>query len=317
MRRLTNYAALLAMMGAIFLFSCGDDEEIDPIGVGDSPAFTFTGEDADSINRTAPVFRGAVGESFDVNVAVNAPNGFNVLRIYKVVDGTRTETLEEYVRTTSGQTDFDANFSYVIEAEDADNLTEIEFEAVDDENETTTESIEIIVNEPAVNMYSAVLLAAPLADGSSNTFFSSENGNIYSDDDVTGTTEDISSTIDFGYYYGNTDAATLASPAAYPSEILSLSGWNTLNNTELRITALSSSQFNELNTPSSIQNAFTNATAGGDPEIASGLTAGTVIAFMTDTDKPGGANYGVLIVDSIIPGTGADGEIQLTVKAVN
>ncbi|MGB3181520.1 MAG: hypothetical protein WBB45_09030 [Cyclobacteriaceae bacterium] len=314
MRRLTHYAAFLLMIGAIFMFSCGEDDGIEPIG--GNPSITFSGEDADSINASSPVFEAEAGETFDVTVLVDAPDGFNVLRVNKIVDGSSTQ-LEEYTRTSQGQTDFSTTFSYTVMAEDADATTEIEFEAVDDDNDTTTETIEIIVSEPMVNNYSTVLLASPLADGSSATFFSSEDGNVYSSNDVTGTSDPISETIDFGYYYGATDMASLASPNAYPTSISSLSGWSTLNSTELRVTALTSGQFDETSTAAAIQAAFDGATAGGDPEVVSNLSVGDVVAFQTDANKADGSRYGLLIVKNIVEGTSADGEIQIDVKAVN
>jgi hypothetical protein len=316
MRRLKHYTALLALMGSFFMISCGDDDEVGPIFGGDDPTINFSGEDADSINQTVPVFEAEAGETFDVTVEVDAPDGFNVLRINKVVDGTATQ-IQEYTRTTAGQTDFSTTFSYTVLAEDADAVTEIEFEAVDDDGDTTTESIQIQVREASVNSYTTVLLAAPLADGSSKSFFSSDNGNVYSDDDVTGTTDPVSETIDFGYYYGATDMASLSSPNAYPATVASLSGWSTLNNTELRVTGLTSAQFDETNSAAAIQAAFDGGTAGGDPEIVSNLSVGDVVAFQTDADKPDGSRYGILVVRSITAGTSADGEIELDVKVVN
>lgn len=64
----------------------------------------------------------------------------------------------------------------------------------------------------AVNEYSAVLLAAPLADGSSETFISVLDGEVY-----TLSNDEFTSYWDFGYYFLESHGPSLASTASYPA----------------------------------------------------------------------------------------------------
>ncbi len=93
--------------------------------------------------------------------------------------------------------------------------------------------------------YEVVLLAAPLKDPdnvvgtrTSQTFFSADNGLTYSVEDVVSGASVTSAEIDFGYYYGTTNRASLASPAEYPREIYDLTStganWNDVNATAFR-----------------------------------------------------------------------------------
>lgn len=64
-----------------------------------------------------------------------------------------------------------------------------------------------------VKAFSAKILAAPLADGTSQSFISTVNGQLYA---INGAAE-TSAYWDLGYYYGATDNASLVSPATYPA----------------------------------------------------------------------------------------------------
>lgn len=69
-----------------------------------------------------------------------------------------------------------------------------------------------------VKSFSAVLLAAPLADGTSKSFISLFNNKVYSIDQG----EEYAALWDLGYYYGNTKKASLASTNNYPTDIVNV-----------------------------------------------------------------------------------------------
>jgi hypothetical protein len=67
-----------------------------------------------------------------------------------------------------------------------------------------------------VKSYSAKILAAPLSDGSSNTFISLLDGKLYKINQGA----EYSALWDFGYYYGSTLKASLAAAGNYPTSII-------------------------------------------------------------------------------------------------
>lgn len=132
-----------------------------------------------------------------------------------------------------------------------------------------------------------------------------------------GTTSVASSLIDFGYYYGSSNNASLASPSKIQQigNIYDLSGWTTLNNTQFRKTVITESEFLE-NTDSAafITGAFEAATSGGDDAEITGLQVGDVIAFKLDDAR--GGHSGILRVSALTPGAGEDNFIELEVFVV-
>ena len=140
------------------------------------------------------------------------------------------------------------------------------------------------VNEsPAATKYSSVELAVPLGSGTAKNFFVLTNGNIYSTNEAGGNNS-IAAQIDFGYYYGGTDNASLASPSNYPVTFLDLSGWGTQNSTTIFKTTLTTAQFDALVTNADLQTAFNAQTNPGSTSVT-GLSMGDVVAFRTSSSN--------------------------------
>lgn len=132
--------------------------------------------------------------------------------------------------------------------------------------------------------------------------------------DTGGSTGVASSLIDFGYYYGATNNATLASPAQINAigGIYDLSGWTTLNQTQFRKTTIQESEFLEnADSIGFISGAFDQATAEGDSAQVTDLQVGDVIAFKLD-DAQGG-HTGIMRVSNLQPGAGENNFIELEV----
>src|SRR5690606_27437516 len=114
------------------------------------------------------------------------------------------------------------------------------------------------------------------------------NGETYSVNEITGTSDAVSPLIDFGYYYGGTnDLASIASPAAYLSTVYDLSGWNVRNDTKIRRAGnVSATQFLEgKNNVDFIRQAFDDATVGSNPGIVTKIGSGEFLAFELSTSK--------------------------------
>jgi len=165
---------------------------------------------------------------------------------------------------------------------------------------------------PDLTTYEAFLLAAPTGNAESETFFSTSTGEIYSQNEVLNTSEPVSATIDFGYFYGATANATLASPDAYPQEIYNgLSGWNQTNSTVFRSTNLSIEAFDAIASSQGdlVEGEFEAGTALDSPGRATGLADGVVFAFQTEDGR-----FGLVKVIEVVGTDGSDAGIRIAVK---
>ncbi len=153
---------------------------------------------------------------------------------------------------------------------------------------------------PDVTSYATFLLASPTIEGNSETFFSTSTGERYSNNDVVTTNEPVSEKIDFGYYYGSTDEATIASPDSYPQEIYTgLAAWNNPNDTDFRATTMLPEDFAvvSFSQGSDVEAEFEAGTELDNPGRAKGLQADDVIAFKTADGR-----FGLFKVVEIVDG---------------
>ena len=153
--------------------------------------------------------------------------------------GTGTPT--EYDRATpaEGATVLTYEFEYVLVEEEIGEDVYFDFEVDHMGAETSPQTITIITNSPPARSYTAVLVYSPTANIKSATFFSTDLGMTFSSDSVISSPAAISPSIDFGYYYGATDNASLASIAQYPALFAqSVDTWNTQNETQFLSTDL-------------------------------------------------------------------------------
>ncbi len=301
MKRMTQLTCVsLAILGTLWMAGCTDDD--DPLLSG--PSISITSDD----DISGGTFTGYEGDTLEVDVNVNAPAGFNNLEV--LANGVRDTLISRAAGTT--QTSFSTTYEYVLNTVGDVTLT---FKAVDDDNNTTSEVITVTGEQKPTRHYTAKLLYAPAGDNSSETFFSTNDGMIYSKADVEGTAAAISPKIDFGYYYGDTDMASLAAPSAYPTAVYDLSAWAERNETKLRKTDLSVSEFmDNVNNINFIESAYDNATSEGDDEIVTQLSSGFILAFELDDVK--GSKHGLIRVLDIEPGTATDDYIEIEVVVV-
>jgi len=181
---------------------------------------------------------------------------------------------------------------------------------------------EVLLPLENVSTYEAVLLAAPIGqtpgERTSDTFFSAGTGMTYSVEDVVNGTDGISSDdIDFGYYYGATNEASLAAPATYPSNIYDLgstgANWSTLNETIFRPVAegFTPESFDAVNVNQAFLLAQEFEVAGADNETQeiTELAVDDIYAFQTADGR-----FGILVVQIIEPGIESDKFIRISVK---
>lgn len=315
MNYLLRYASLLtAFLGITILIGCGDDDSELPAPAAPTLSVSVSG----SAQVTGTEITGEPGDNVIFTWSATTPAGFNAFRVTQgstiLLDVSRSDLgLEAGAGSASG------NPFEIVFDENSIGTSTLELLLVDDDNQTDSQQFNITVTEPAspeARAYSAILLAAPLGDFSGESFFSTNTGEIYSPADVTGTAAAVSPNIDFGYYYGVTDQASLASPNGYSqltNTVLAgqVAGWNVLNSTTFVSTSIDAEGFLGISTWADIDNAYDNGTNEGN--VISNLTEGDVIAFATDASKDGGSKRGILIVRSITPGDGENGRIELDI----
>lgn len=307
MKTISNfYFSLLALAGLIFVTACGDDDEETPTP---GPSIVLTPGDSEDQES----FTGFVGDEITIDVTVDAAEGFNVLRVYRQVDGVNGDPLEQFSRSSgTTQAEFATDFTYAIQQEDINKSVYLVFEAVDDAGNTSTVDYEIIAEKRPTKKYETTLLYAPDADKTSKTFFSADDGKTYSSNDILGTEASVSPRIDFGYFYGKTFKATLASPDQYPYDY-ALDEWEERNATKIKRTTLTEQEYIEYETSAEmISKAFDEAEYGENEGQVRELTVGDILAFELADSKEN--KRGLIKVNAI---DGTDGQNDhITIEVV-
>lgn len=155
-----------------------------------------------------------------------------------------------------------------------------------------------------VKTFSAKLLDAPLADGSSETFISLLDGQVYKVNQG----EEYVDFWDFGYYYGGTGLASLASTSNYPSDIINVpvvaKTTEPLNNTYFVISSKTVADFDAVSVSGDLD--FITKPVS---ERVNQLEVNDIIEFVDDYGKKG-----LIKVTEINPGTGSTGFIKIDIK---
>lgn len=166
-----------------------------------------------------------------------------------------------------------------------------------------------------IKAFTQTMLAAPLGDGSSETFISLFNNEVYKISEG----EETAALWDFGYYYGNTQNASLASTSNYPAlfdndndpdtALVNVSGLTGVAQTELNTFFIASSSIDfDAVADTSDLDAITTPTT----QRVTGLSEGNVLEFV---DKYG--NKGVIKVAEISGTNGTGDFITLDIKVQN
>lgn len=255
------------------------------------------------------------GQSISFAWSAQIPGGFNVFRIRQ--SGTTVfERNRNELGLAAGTTSVQGPTHSITFTPDNIGTFEIELSIVDDLNQQDKVTYNVTVSSPLARVYTTVLLFAPLENRTALSFFSSSTGQTHSPQQVTSTNAAISPTIDFGYYYGATDNASLASPQTYSTLPLAsqVTGWTKLNNTTFRRTTLNSAAFIETKTWAQIDAAYNAGTSPGTSGgIVTRLAQGQVIAFQTDATKTGGSKKGLILVKNITGTFNQGNNIELEV----
>jgi|GEM_PF-1337834 len=294
-RNILNKLFFVLFAATIALTGCKEDDE--------TPAPTVK-INTNSLGSDQTQGNAATGQTITINLTANAAEGIKSITATKA-----SSTLPGYPVTTGfdSKTAHTWNATYTV-VETSGDVT-LNFRVSDDKGKESSVSFKITVSAD-YSSFNAVLLAAPLGDFTSKTFFSSSNGSTYTVSEA----RPSSNLIDFGYFFGVTAEASLASPNDYLTTAYDLSNWATKNNTQFKNT--SGVDFDALTTAAQIGTAYDAGTFSTDGTSPAGgatriyrLAVNQVIGFETS-----GGKKGIIKVTSITPVATETGRIALSVK---
>lgn len=141
--------------------------------------------------------------------------------------------------------------------------------------------------------------------------FASSNGEVYNLAEAKAN----ATLIDFMYFYGATNLATLAAPddEIIPTVFFSADGpetWSTRNSTRFSETSMTVAGFDAVEDDLLL----VEHAEGAALTLVNELEVGDVIAFVTDADKDGGAKMGLIKVAAIEAGAGGTMQIEVKVQ---
>ena len=170
-----------------------------------------------------------------------------------------------------------------------------------DATNSATATVNVVSGSGPIATYSAKLMGADL-NADYGSFMDAHSGTVY----MVGDAFDNQADVDFVYYHGSTNGATMAAPnesGAAEFNVYNLDAWTTKNATKFTTTSLSATDFND------IENDATILEVASDPsnDKANQLSQGDVIGFKTEDGK-----MGVFLVSNIVPER--DGYIEIDVK---
>lgn len=289
MKKLSFLTLIIFIAFTGFFTGCEDTEE-------EGPTLTFFG--GDYIDEDTTVEPGGV-----LKFSWLATKGSSNLASFTIErDGV---TLSGYPNENIPNDNYQATVELEAPLNKADYV--YEFTVTDNNDLTASESFVITVSGGPIKPWTATLGAHQSATGSS---FASITGTVYQMDDA----KTNSGLIDFLYYYGANNLASIASPddadaaTVFNNPNNGLSTWATLNSTRFKMTSLTAANFDAMTDDSDI---ITSATGASDTD-ENQLAVGKVIAFVTDADKAGGSKMGLIKIISIT--VGATETMQIAVK---
>lgn len=299
MRKLNYLLGLIILTGLVFA-SCSKDEDPNPPTINFKGG-THVGTGMDYVDGDITL---TTAEQFMVGLTASADSDTKLKNI-KVV-----RNFENVISITQ----FDSTFNESSFAIDVIFLayptagTEVWTFTATDKNDNQT-SINFTITTEAVSSGIIEYTDKILGSHQSNTgsSFASFDGSVYSLADAKANADKI----DFLYFYGATNLATIAAPDDSDAALVffdatnGLQTWSVLNNTRFKDAGITSVQFDAVLTSTEL---FVIASQPApDASKANELEVDDVLAFLTADSK-----YGLLKVTNIVDG--AAGEIEISVK---
>jgi len=305
MKKLSYLLGLLVVAGLI-LSSCSKDDEAEIL----PPTIAFLGGIYQPLNleRVDGDVTVSVGEQFVFGISASKGDK-DLRRVYieRVYENVATViVLDSTFSSATFQLDI-ITFAYPTAGTEDFTCTVWD---KNDKSATIGFTVTIEVPAPDIVTYEDKILGAQFnATGSS---FASIDGTVYTIADAKANSEKV----DFLYFFGATNEATLAAPDdADAAEVFdeddftvnALVNWTTLNPTRFKVTTLTSDNFDDIINESQLVPAVTVPSQPTETK-SNHLEVGDVLGFKTFDEK-----FGLIRIDAI---TGLDntGTIKITVK---
>jgi hypothetical protein len=294
MKKISIYFfALITSLG--FLTSCGETETVNPapsIVLDNTAPFIAANTEVtagDSVKFKVVVTGNKINK-FDATVSYDGGTPANLFTDANAGDkASYTKELAFKVRGVAGTETYT-------------------FTATDKNGEVTTKDIVITVKAAQTIRTQTAKLLGGQDNTTAGSFYATEgDGTVYMQADA----KSNSAKVDFLYFYGATNQATIASPKdagaqdIYDNSTSGIQTWSTTNDTKFKETTLTATDFNNATYAS-----INTAAEGASATKSNLLVNGKVFAFVTAGGKRG------LILVNTISGT-QTGSIDITVKVQN
>lgn len=270
-----------------------------PAGPTDNPAIITVATVPSGVTTASP------GNTVSFKITVSSDNDLQSLSVKESINGASSASLLDSTFSKSTGTAASLTWDYKVSVSALDGEKhEYTFLLTDDKGNTAEAKQTITISSSSsVSSYSNVTLGAD--QNSNGSFFNTTSGLVY-----TVTPAKANQTlVDFVYYYGTTNLATLSCPSetgANAFTSLQLDQWTPANKNSTNYIKVTGVDFATTSTGAAIQTAYTSASGTADLK-ANMLAKDDVIAFKTK-----GGKYGLVKVNAITPDR--TGTINLDVK---
>jgi hypothetical protein len=262
-----------------------------------------------TVTVTADKTTASEGDVVKVNI-VAASDPARTLKNVKLEilsgSGTSQTVVATPVDSSVNTKSFGYTYTYYVKVYGGESTQYIRATVTDDAYASSQSTATLAVTGSAnLSTYTMVMLPAPLSDKTSKSFFSTQNGNTYSYNDVVGTSASVSPLIDLGYYYTSNGVIAAPNDPDWNTKIsYDMSKWGTRNATKFKTTSMTLADF----TTASIAN-IDQAASGASAVNISNVSVGQVIAFTTAGNK-----NGLIYVEAMQPGFNSGDYIKIDVK---
>ena len=263
--------AVIGFAAIVGLSSCGEDETATP-----KPTVTLTAPTSESVTLSA-------GSSITITFEAASENELSKVTIAKGGTNLLDSTIAKNTKSIT------ISKTYTVGASGTETYA---ITATDKENQVTTKTVTVTINTSAqINAYSAKLLGGQ-SNSTSGSFFKSTTGDVLSQADA----KAASASVDFLYFFGSSNAATIAAPAdadaqtIYNNSNTGIQTWATKNNTGFYASNLTSADFDALNSTAALDALTTGSASTKSNQLANGQ----VFGFKTAAGKSGAVRVGTV-----------------------
>jgi hypothetical protein len=301
MKKLSYLLGLLLVAGFLFT-SCSDDDDAELL----PPAISFLGGDYQTgYPRTSADATKTVGQEFVFGITASTKSDKDLKRllIQRKFENVSTITILDSAFSKTSITLDIITFAYPTPGTEDFVCTVYD---KNDKSSTISFTITTQAAAPNITTYNDKILGAQASTTGSS--FASFDGTIYTLDQA----KINSNKVDFLYFYGATNLATLAAPDDADAATVftgpnGLASWAVKNATRFKATSMTVSDFNAIQTSAQLAAAATLPTQPNQSK-ANNLAVGNVLAFKTVGEK-----FGLILIDAI-NGANNAGTIEITVK---